>query len=102
METSRVALITGATSGLGRAVTVALAARGMHVLVHGRDRERAEDVADEVRASGGSAQAYLADLGSLQETRDLADRVSSEHPAIHLLINNAGLGPGRPRIASGS
>jgi NAD(P)-dependent dehydrogenase (short-subunit alcohol dehydrogenase family) len=46
MENSRVALVTGATSGLGRAVARALAERGMHVLVHGRDCERAQDVAD--------------------------------------------------------
>jgi NAD(P)-dependent dehydrogenase (short-subunit alcohol dehydrogenase family) len=87
----RVALITGATSGLGRAVARALAER-----VHGRDSERARDVADQLRAAGGSVQTYLADLSSLEETRALAGRVSSNHEAVQLLINNAGLGPGRP------
>jgi NAD(P)-dependent dehydrogenase (short-subunit alcohol dehydrogenase family) len=96
MNNMRVALITGATSGLGRAVARALAERGWHVLVHGRDSGRARDVADQLRAAGGSVQTYLADLSSLEETRALAERVSSNHEAIQLLINNAGLGPGRP------
>lgn len=96
MENRQVALITGATSGLGRAVACALAERGMHVLIHGRDNERTQDVANQIRASGGSVETYRADLSSLEETHDLADMVSSDHAAIHLLINNAGVGPGRP------
>jgi NAD(P)-dependent dehydrogenase (short-subunit alcohol dehydrogenase family) len=96
MKNTRVALITGATSGLGRAVAGALAERGLHVLVHGRDSERAQAVAGQIQAAGGSVDTYLADLSSLEQTRALAERVSSNHAAIHLLINNAGLGPGRP------
>jgi NAD(P)-dependent dehydrogenase (short-subunit alcohol dehydrogenase family) len=99
MKTTQVALITGATSGLGRAVACALAERGMHVLVHGRDSERAQTVADQIQAAGGSVHTYLADLISLEQTRALADRVSSNHAAIHLLINNAGVGPGRPPVS---
>jgi NAD(P)-dependent dehydrogenase (short-subunit alcohol dehydrogenase family) len=96
MNNTQVALITGATSGLGRAVAHALAERGMHVLVHGRDSERAQAVAGELRAAGANVHTYLADLSSLQQTHALADKVGSDHAAIHLLINNAGLGPGRP------
>jgi NAD(P)-dependent dehydrogenase (short-subunit alcohol dehydrogenase family) len=96
MESTRIALITGATSGLGRAVACGLAEGGMHVLVHGRDSERVQNVASEIRASGGNVQTYLADLSSLEQTWALADSVSSDHASIHLLINNAGIGPGRP------
>jgi NAD(P)-dependent dehydrogenase (short-subunit alcohol dehydrogenase family) len=96
MKNTQVALITGATSGLGRAVARALAERGLHVLVHGRDPERAQAVADEIRAAGGVVDTYLADLGSLGQTRALAESIGSSHAAIHLLINNAGIGPGRP------
>jgi len=96
MTTTHSALITGATSGLGAAVARALAERGWHVLVHGRDPERADKVAGEMRAAGGRVDTHLADLSSLSQTRGLAETVSSNHAAIHLLINNAGIGPGRP------
>lgn len=96
MNNTRVALITGATSGLGRSVAHALAERGTHVLVHGRDSERVQAVAGQIQAAGGNVDTYLADLSSLEQTQALAERVSSKHAAIHLLINNAGLGPGRP------
>jgi NAD(P)-dependent dehydrogenase (short-subunit alcohol dehydrogenase family) len=96
VKSSQVALITGATSGLGRAVARALAERGMHLLVHGRDPERAQAVAGQIRAAGGGVDTYLADLSSLRQTCALAERIGSNHPAIHLLVNNAGVGPGRP------
>lgn len=96
MTTTGIVLVTGATAGLGRAVAGALAEHGMHVLVHGRDAERTASVVDEIEKSGGTAQAYLADLGSLEQARELADRVSADHGAIQLLVNNAGLGAGRP------
>lgn len=96
MTTMGIALVTGATAGLGRAVAGALAEHGMRVLVHGRDAKRAASVVDEIGKSGGTAQAYLADLGSLAQVRELADRVSADHGAIQLLVNNAGLGAGKP------
>ncbi|MCP2336034.1 SDR family NAD(P)-dependent oxidoreductase [Actinomadura rupiterrae] len=96
MTNAPTALVTGATAGLGCAVARALADQGMHVLVHGRDADRAAAVVDQIRKSGGSAQPYLADLSSLAETRALADRISVDHEAIHLLVNNAGVGAGRP------
>ena len=105
MKNTQVALITGATSGLGRAVACALAERGLHVLVHGRDPERAQAVAGQIQAAGGRVDTYLADLSSLKQTGGLAERIGSDYPAIHLLVNNAGIGPGRPpyrkRVLSG-
>jgi NAD(P)-dependent dehydrogenase (short-subunit alcohol dehydrogenase family) len=96
MPDTRAALVTGATAGLGRAVAVALAERGMHVLVHGRDARRAAAVVDQIARSGGTAQAVLADLASLDQVRELADRVSTAYDALTLLVNNAGIGAGRP------
>jgi NAD(P)-dependent dehydrogenase (short-subunit alcohol dehydrogenase family) len=96
MPDTRIALVTGATAGLGRAVAVALAERGMHVLVHGRDARRAAAVVDQIAGTGGTARAVLADLASLEQARDLADQVSAGHDAIALLVNNAGIGAGRP------
>jgi NAD(P)-dependent dehydrogenase (short-subunit alcohol dehydrogenase family) len=88
----RTVLVTGATDGLGRAVAGDLVARGARVLVHGRDRERAEDVA---RAIGGGG-VYVADFASLADVRRLAEEVSRDHPALHVLVNNAGIGSTLP------
>jgi len=88
--------VTGATAGLGRAVAAGLAGPGMHVLVHGRDARRAAAVVDQITAAGGTAEAVLADLASLGQVGELADQVSAAHGAITLLVNNAGIGAGRP------
>jgi NAD(P)-dependent dehydrogenase (short-subunit alcohol dehydrogenase family) len=92
----RVALITGATNGVGRVVAERLGAQGWHVLVHGRDRSRGEQVVSEIQARGGSARFHEADLASMSAVRQLAEDVMKEHPGLHLLINNAGIGFGRP------
>jgi NAD(P)-dependent dehydrogenase (short-subunit alcohol dehydrogenase family) len=85
-------LITGATDGLGRGVARDLAARGAKVLLHGRSREKL----DELSAELGGAPTFLADLASLQETRRLAAEVEQSTDALHVLINNAGIGSGAP------
>lgn len=90
------ALVTGATSGLGRDVARTLASRGWTVLVHGRNPQYAADTVAEIRAAGGTAESCLADLSSLRQTAELAERVRSDLPALGLLINNAGAGAGVP------
>jgi NAD(P)-dependent dehydrogenase (short-subunit alcohol dehydrogenase family) len=86
-------LITGSTSGLGAEVAERLGAMGATVIVHGRSAERGQQVVDAINAAGpGRAIFYQADLGSLAEVKALADRVKDEHSALHLLINNAGIG----------
>jgi NAD(P)-dependent dehydrogenase (short-subunit alcohol dehydrogenase family) len=92
----RVALITGATNGVGRVVAERLGAQGWHVLVHGRDRSRGEEVVSAIEARGGAARFHGADLASMSAVRQLAEEVMKEHPGLHLLINNAGVGFGRP------
>jgi len=92
----KTAIVTGATSGLGRAVVAALAERGLRVLVHGRDGQRVGSLVEELRSAGGAAEPFVADLASLAQVRLLADRVRAECPALHVLINNAGIGFGPP------
>ncbi|MEU3851548.1 SDR family NAD(P)-dependent oxidoreductase [Streptomyces sp. NPDC029554] len=88
-------LITGATSGLGRYAAVELVRAGHVVLVHGRDAERTERLAAELRAEG-DAEAFVADLASLAQVRELAAHVADAHPELDVLVNNAGVGFGVP------
>ncbi|MDQ4107001.1 MAG: SDR family oxidoreductase [Actinomycetota bacterium] len=86
-------LITGATDGLGRRVAHKLAGQGARVLVHGRDRGRAETVVREISGETDSerVRCYLADLSSLAEVRSLAEEVRAEHDRLDVLVNNAGV-----------
>jgi NAD(P)-dependent dehydrogenase (short-subunit alcohol dehydrogenase family) len=93
-QNTKTALITGSTDGVGRVVAKTLGARGMRVLVHGRDRARGERVLAEIKGSGGSAEFLEADLSALAEVRRLADTVQRTTNRLDLLINNAGIGSG--------
>ena len=89
-------LVTGSTDGVGRQVALELAAKGGTVLVHGRSRERAEQVIGEIRPHGnGNAIFYPTDLSSLQEVRELAETIRRNHDRLDVLINNAGSVPAR-------
>src|SRR6185436_19188487 len=81
------ALVTGATSGIGRAVALRLARDGAEVLVHGRDAERGAEAVEEITASGGKARFVAADLGDTADVQRLAGEVGD----VDILINNAGI-----------
>ncbi len=86
-------LITGGTSGIGKAAAVALAAMGADVVVSGRDPERGGLALQEIRAhsTGGSVGLILADLAVQAEVRRLAEEFRERHDRLDVLINNAGL-----------
>jgi NAD(P)-dependent dehydrogenase (short-subunit alcohol dehydrogenase family) len=89
----RIALVTGSTDGLGKAVALKLANAGAHVIVHGRNVERGNAVTKEINDLGrGGAMFYQADFSSLTEVRAFAAAVKRDHKNIHVLINNAGIG----------
>jgi NAD(P)-dependent dehydrogenase (short-subunit alcohol dehydrogenase family) len=91
------ALVTGATSGIGRAAAVLLARRGAHVLVSGRDAERGDAVVAEIRAAGGKADFVAADLADAASVRALARRaVELGGGHVDILVNNAGVFPFGP------
>jgi NAD(P)-dependent dehydrogenase (short-subunit alcohol dehydrogenase family) len=92
-----VALVTGATDGLGRALAERLAQIGMTVHIHGRNQEKLERAAREIVTATGNERVHThrADLASLAEVRGLADEIAALD-ALHLLINNAGIGTGYP------
>jgi NAD(P)-dependent dehydrogenase (short-subunit alcohol dehydrogenase family) len=86
-------LITGSTDGVGRYVASKLAAAGARVLIHGRDRDRAKTLSDEIKRAGHAEPTfYQADLSSLAETRQLAGKVLADHKRLDLFISNAGIG----------
>ncbi|WP_344048953.1 glucose 1-dehydrogenase [Streptomyces thermoalcalitolerans] len=92
--TGRVALVTGATSGIGAATAVLLAQRGAHVLVHGRSRSLGESVVAAVRGHGGTADFVAADLREAPSVRQLARRAMDLGGGrVDLLVNNAGIYP---------
>ena len=80
------ALVTGATSGIGRAAAVRLARDGWDVVVHGRDAARGAEVVREVETAGGRARFVGADLNDLSAVRALIDEVG----VVDVLVNNAG------------
>ena len=89
----RVAVVTGAASGLGRAMALAFAAEGMHVALADVDEGNLARVADEVRARGVEALALRVDVSKGEEVDALAARAVAELGGVHLVCNNAGVSP---------
>ena len=97
-------LVTGATSGLGRALAQRLAGAGATVVAHGRDASRLARTREEIReATGRAVDTIRADLADLVQIHRMADEVLERYPRLHALVNNAGVGfgpPGGPREVS--
>lgn len=100
-EPERVALITGATAGIGLETAIGLARAGMRVIVHGRDQLRTEEARYIVADRSGSTrvETAVADFASLAAVRGLADTVLSRHDRLDVLVNNAGLIAPRFRLS---
>jgi 3-oxoacyl-[acyl-carrier protein] reductase len=88
----RVAIVTGASGALGRAIATALAAEGAAVIVHyGSNRDAAEAVVDAIRGQGGRAQSVQADLSVPDQAQRLVEAATSAFGGVHVLVNNAGI-----------
>ena len=90
------ALVTGGTSGIGRATSVALARLGAHVALSGRDEERGSAVVRQIVAAGGRADFLAAELRDEASARSLAERAISRLGEVDVLVNNAGIYPFGP------
>ena len=99
----RVALITGANTGIGRVTARELAKQGAHVFIACRSAERSQAVLDEIRAASGNAAVELLalDLGDFDSIRQCAQTCLARGLPLHLLINNAGLAGARGLTRSG-
>lgn len=90
----KTALITGSTSGIGRATALQLATAGAHVIVSGRDAGRGAATVEAIADAGGSAEFVAADLRSSESVRNLASRaLEISGGTVDILVNNAGIFP---------
>ena len=87
-QTGRIAVITGANTGLGFETAKALAAKGAHVVIAVRNTDKGVQAADRI---SGAVSVQALDLTSLDSIRTAADQLKADHPKIDLLINNAGV-----------
>jgi thioester reductase-like protein len=86
----RTVVITGASSGIGRATALKVAAAGGIPLLVARGVEKLEALREEIEAAGGTAHVYGADLSDMASIEDGVARMLADHPAIDMLVNNAG------------
>jgi NAD(P)-dependent dehydrogenase (short-subunit alcohol dehydrogenase family) len=91
MTKERVALVTGATRGIGAKIARELARRGCHVLVGARELARGEEVAQQIRGSGGAARAVALDVTDAASIAAAADAIRGGPGRLDILVNNAGI-----------
>lgn len=87
----RIALVTGAGRGIGKDIAKLLAARGHHLICVSRSAGSCGAVADEINASGGSAQALAVDVADNSAVLAASEQLLKEHGSIDILVNNAGI-----------
>jgi NAD(P)-dependent dehydrogenase (short-subunit alcohol dehydrogenase family) len=89
----KIALVTGATSGIGQETAIGLARLGAHVIITGRNRQRGEAAVAEIQEAGGNPKIDLliADMTSQTSIHQLADQVIANYPRLDVLVNNVGM-----------
>ncbi len=95
----RIAVVTGATSGIGRATALALARMGAHVVIVSRSPQKCAETAAQIVQAGGSATPIAADLSSQRGVRSVAEQIRARFPRVDVLVNNAGAIFGERRLS---
>jgi NAD(P)-dependent dehydrogenase (short-subunit alcohol dehydrogenase family) len=87
----RIAVVTAAGSGMGRAAALRLASEGATVIVADIAPEAAQATVDEIAGAGGTSEAFVVDVADLDQLRALFDHVEQRHGTLHVLFNNVGI-----------
>ncbi len=91
--TDKVALVTGASRGIGEEIAKLLAEQGAHVIVSSRKRDGCQAVADSIVEAGGSAEGFPCHVGNMEDIAAIFKHISSKHGQLDILINNAATNP---------
>ncbi|MBD3308830.1 SDR family NAD(P)-dependent oxidoreductase [candidate division KSB3 bacterium] len=94
----KVALVTGASRGIGKAIALALAAEGTHVVVTARSQGKLEQVQQEIEAAGGTAHPVVADLSLPYSPQHIVEQTITTCGRLDILVNNAGFGVEGPLL----
>jgi NAD(P)-dependent dehydrogenase (short-subunit alcohol dehydrogenase family) len=89
----KVAIVTGSSRGIGKAIAMGLAGAGAAIMVNGRNAESAKAVADDIRNDGGSSLAVVADVSKAADVDRLMQQTLEKFGRIDILVNNAGISP---------
>lgn len=91
--TGKIALVTGASRGIGEEIAKLLAAQGAHVIVSSRKQEGCQAVAEAIVHEGGSAEAFACHVGSLEDISAVYEYLRNRHGRLDILVNNAATNP---------
>ena len=89
----KIALVTGASRGIGEEVARLLADQGAHVIVSSRKQGACEEVAESIRENGGQASAFACHIGELEQIEAVYQHIQQEHGKLEILVNNAAANP---------
>jgi len=89
----KVALVTGASRGIGESIAKLLAQQGAHVIVSSRKLDGCERVVNEIKEAGYSAQAIACHIGEMEQINAIFEQIKSEHGKLDILVNNAAANP---------
>ncbi|QBR03009.1 SDR family oxidoreductase [Paraburkholderia pallida] len=89
----RIALVTGASRGIGEAIARLLAEQGAHVIVSSRKLDECEAVAADIRANGGSAEGFACHVGRMEDISATFEHIRAKHGRLDILVNNAAANP---------